>query len=104
MADAPAELLAAYDAQLRDRVPPRLPAGSHAERDGPVVRLLGLDGGGFVGYRDVGGLEAAALDALIACQVDVFAARGEVFEWKLHGHDRPPDLADRLRAAGFEPE
>src|SRR5207248_9167989 len=34
----------------------------------------------------------------------VFAARGEVFEWKLHGHDRPPDLADRLRAAGFEPE
>lgn len=25
-------------------------------------------------------------------------------EWKLHGHDRPPDLPERLRAAGFVPE
>jgi ribosomal protein S18 acetylase RimI-like enzyme len=99
-----ADLLAAYDAQLRARVPPRLPAGARAERDGPVVRLLGLDGGGFVGYRDVGGLEPAALDALIARQIRVFAARGERFEWKLHGHDRPADLPDRLRAAGFVAE
>jgi GNAT superfamily N-acetyltransferase len=34
----------------------------------------------------------------------VFAERGERFEWKLHGHDRPADLPDRLRAAGFVPE
>jgi GNAT superfamily N-acetyltransferase len=34
----------------------------------------------------------------------VFADLGERFEWKLHGHDRPPDLARRLRAAGFVPE
>jgi GNAT superfamily N-acetyltransferase len=25
-------------------------------------------------------------------------------EWKLHGHDEPADLADRLRAAGFQPD
>ena len=34
----------------------------------------------------------------------MFAERGERFEWKLHGHDRPKDLSQRLRAAGFVPE
>lgn len=98
------ELLAAYDAQLRDYVPDRLPTGARAERDGPVLRLFGLGGRGFVVYRDLGGLEGADLDDLIARQVRVFAERGERFEWKLHGHDRPPDLPRRLRAAGFVPE
>jgi hypothetical protein len=49
-------------------------------------------------------LEDADLDELIARQVHVFAERGERFEWKLHGHDRPRDLPQRLRAAGFVPE
>jgi GNAT superfamily N-acetyltransferase len=99
----PAALLAAYDAQLRTHVPPRLPAGVRVERDGPLVRMLGLDDRGFVGCSDLAGLDPAELDALIARQVAVFAPRGEPFEWKLHGHD-PPRLADRLRAAGFVPE
>lgn len=99
-----AELLAAYDAQLRDRVPDRLPRGVRVERDGPLLRFVGLPGGGFVGYRDLGGLEGAELDELIARQVRVFAGRGEQFEWKLHGHDRPADLPRRLRVAGFAPE
>ena len=34
----------------------------------------------------------------------VFADRGEAFEWKLHGHDRPADLSERLLAQGFVPE
>lgn len=99
-----AELLATYDAQLRGRVPDRLPSGVEVERDGPVVRFTGMKGGGFVGYRDLGGLGGAELDELIARQVRVFAARGERFEWKLHGHDQPADLPDKLRAAGFVPE
>jgi GNAT superfamily N-acetyltransferase len=103
MPDA-AELLAAYDAQLRGRIPDRLPPGEQAERDGPVVRFTGHPAGGWVLYRDLGGLEGAELDELIARQVGVFAERGERFEWKHHGHDRPPDLTDRLRAAGFRPE
>lgn len=103
MPDA-SELLGAYDAQVRDRVPDPLPQGVTVERDGPVVRFLGLTGGGFVVYRDLGGLEGADLDELIARQVEVFAARGERFEWKLHGHDRPEDLPQRLLAAGFVPE
>ena len=99
-----AALLEAYDSQLRARVPDPLPAGVRAERDGPILRLLGLPGGGFVGYRDLDGLEGAALDELLARQVRLFAGRGERFEWKLHGHDRPADLPERLRAAGFVPE
>jgi GNAT superfamily N-acetyltransferase len=99
-----AELLAAYDAQVRDRIPDPLPKGVTVERDGPVLRFLGLAGRGFVVYRDLGGLEGADLDELIARQVHVFAERGERFEWKLHGHDRPRDLPQRLRAAGFVPE
>ena len=98
------ELLAAYDAQVRDRVPTPLPRGVTVERDGPVIRFYGVPGRGFVVYRDLGGLEGADLDELIARQVRVFAERGERFEWKLHGHDRPADLSRRLRAAGFVPE
>ena len=98
------ELLAAYDAQVRDRVPEPLPRGVTVERDGPILRLFGLGGRGFVVYRDLGGLAGADLDEVIARQVRVFAERGERFEWKLHGHDRPPDLPERLRAAGFVPE
>jgi GNAT superfamily N-acetyltransferase len=99
-----AELLAAYDAQLRTHVSDRLPSGVTVERDGPLVRFLGLPGRGFVVYRDLGGLEGAELDELIARQVRVFAERGERFEWKLHRHDRPADLPQRLRAVGFVPE
>jgi GNAT superfamily N-acetyltransferase len=98
------ELLAAYDAQLRGDEREQLPDGAWYERDGPLLRVLGLEHGGFVGYRDLGDLGGEQLDALIARQVAVFRDRGERFEWKLHGHDRPPDLAQRLRAAGFEPE
>jgi GNAT superfamily N-acetyltransferase len=103
----PTELLAAYDAQLRDHVPDRLPRGATVERDGPLLRFFGLFGvgnRGFVSYRDLEGLDGAGLDELIARQVRVFAERGERFEWKLHAHDRPPDLSRRLRAAGFVPE
>jgi GNAT superfamily N-acetyltransferase len=100
----PAALLDAYDAQLRARVPDRLPSGVEVERDGPVVRFAGGAGGGWVLYRDLAGLDGAELDGLIARQVEVFAARGDRFEWKLHGHDLPADLPDRLRAAGLESE
>ena len=98
-------MLDAYDAQLRDNGGEVLPAGVVREGDGPLFRLFGFsDGQGFVGYRDLGGIEGAALDELNARQVEFFAQRGSGFEWKLHGHDRPPDLATRLRAAGFVPE
>jgi hypothetical protein len=83
-----AELLAAYDAQVRGRIPDPLPRGVTVERDGPLVRCFGLAGRGVL-YRDLGGLEGGDLNELISRQVRVFAERGERFEWKLHGHDRP---------------
>jgi GNAT superfamily N-acetyltransferase len=98
------ELRNAYDRQLRANVPDPVPAGVTIERDGPLVRVRGLGPGGFLTYRDLGGLTGDALDELIGRQRDLFAKLGEEVEWKLHGHDQPADLADRLRAAGFEPQ
>ena len=100
----PLGLLDRYDSELRTYVPTDLPEGVYIERDGPLLRFVGFGHGGFVCYRDLGGLDGAELDASIARQVRVFADRGEQFEWKLHGHDLPADLADRLRAQGFQPE
>ncbi|WP_033340254.1 GNAT family N-acetyltransferase [Catenuloplanes japonicus] len=97
-------LLATYDAQLRAHMPDPLPDGATVERDGPLLRLRGLDEGGFLTYTDLGGLDGAELDALIARQTAYFTERGQSVEWKLHGHDLPADLADRLTAAGFVPE
>jgi len=96
-------LRTAYDSQLRARPPEPVPPGVTVERDGPLLRIRGLDSGGFLTYRDLAGLTGAELDELIGRQRDLFARLGEEVEWKLHGHDEPADLGDRLRAAGFEP-
>jgi GNAT superfamily N-acetyltransferase len=98
------ELLAAYDAQLRGHVHDRLPESVRVERDGPLVRTLRFGNRGFVEYSDLARLDGEELDTLIARQVQVFATRREPFEWKLHGHDRPADLPERLRTAGLVPE
>ena len=100
----PNDLLVVYDTQLRARVPDRLPAGETVERDGPLVRFWGGPSGGWVLYRDLGGIEGAALDELIARQIQFFAEKGQRFEWKYHGHDLPADLPERLLSAGFVPE
>jgi GNAT superfamily N-acetyltransferase len=97
-------LLSAYDAQLRAHVPDRLPAGIRVERDRPLLRTLGFGNRGMVEYGSLGGLDGRELDQLIARQVQIFSERREPFEWKLHGHDRPADLPERLRAAGFVAE
>jgi GNAT superfamily N-acetyltransferase len=96
------DLLAAYDAQVRTALARRPPSGVTCEWDGPLLRCTGLRYRGFVGYRSLAGVPD--IDALIARTVAFFAARGEVFEWKAHGHDQPADLPDRLRAHGFVPE
>lgn len=95
-------MLAAYDRQARG-VPPNPPPGIWHEQDGPVLRVVG-QARGFVSAPPDTGLRGTELDRLIARQRDYFAARGESVEWKTYGHDQPPDLTDRLRAAGFVPE
>ncbi|WP_378729756.1 GNAT family N-acetyltransferase [Nocardia brasiliensis] len=95
-------LRAAYDEQMRG-APPNLPAGVRWEQDGPLVRVVGKFRGFLSAPPDVG-VRGAELNRLIVRQRDYFAARGEAVEWTTRGHDRPNDLPDRLRAAGFVPE
>jgi hypothetical protein len=93
-----------YDSQLRARVTPASADCRSVESVGPVIRRVYPGGHGFIGYRDLGGLDGTALDAFIAAQRDHFTALGLDVEWKHHGHDLPADLPERLRAAGFAPE
>ncbi|WP_405733016.1 hypothetical protein [Streptomyces sp. NBC_01537] len=95
---------AAYEDQLRTRVVPGAAGYRAVERVGPIVRKTRLTGPGFIGYRDLGGLDGAELDDFIATQRDHFTALGQSVEWKHHGHDRPADLQQRLAAAGFVPD
>jgi hypothetical protein len=98
-------LLEAFGEQVRKNTAPD-GTGAVYEADGRVIRRLarpGLDGSGIF-WSDLGADDA---DEVIAAQVELFAARGERFEWKLYSYDEPVDLAERLRGAGFvaeEPE
>ncbi len=94
--------IAAYNQQVRQSTAPD-GTGATFEVDGPVIRRLGPlgQGGSGVFWSD---LNASNADAVIAEQVAIFRARGEKFEWKLYDYDQPSDLAQRLVAAGFEPD
>jgi GNAT superfamily N-acetyltransferase len=99
-----ATLLAAYDAQLRGVA--EVQGAVSWDRSGPLWRAL-FHRGGFVSYESLESLgDVDAVDALIAETVAFFASRPEVeeFEWKTRGHDWPPDLDQRLRAHGLEPD
>lgn len=106
-----AELLAAFDARLRDR--PRVPpwSGVAIERDGPLLRTH-YGTRGVVESRDLGRVgpyggrygDLADLDALIARQVAAFERRGEPATWRVYTHDAESRLGARLLAAGFAPD
>ncbi|MFJ6612399.1 GNAT family N-acetyltransferase [Streptomyces sp. NPDC091289] len=93
-----------YDRTMREHARPDGP-GVRVERAGPVVRQVGgPDDWNGVVWSDPG-LDAPGADAAIEAQIEHCAAHGlEEFEWKLYSHDRPADLGDRLRAAGFVPD
>lgn len=76
-----AALLAAYDEQMRPAEVANLPAGVHAERDGPIFRVVGQYRGFIASPVDLT-LDGDGLDVLIARQRGFFAARGEAVEWK----------------------
>jgi GNAT superfamily N-acetyltransferase len=96
-----AAVLAAFDEQVR-RHPEPVGPGEHVERDDGVVRFISeRDGWSGVTWCD---LDVDSADAVIASQVRRFANLGGPWEWKHYSWDRPADLPDRLRAAGFAPE
>ena len=97
------ELLIAYDDQLRTEA--EMARALDVVRDGPLLCAV-FDHGGFVSYRDLGGIEGAALDDLIERTVAHYRDDTEVasFEWKSRGHDLPADLGERLVAHGLVAE
>lgn len=99
----PAEVLAAYDSQLRRLVPLVVPTGHDYQMLGHLLRVTGQRRGFIESARDLGA-EGEILDRLIEEQRDYFAGRGEAVEWKTRAHDHPGDLELRLLAAGFLPE
>jgi hypothetical protein len=70
------------------------------ERDGPLLRAVGVRRGHISGPRDVG-VTGTELDRLIARQRDYFTGLGQAVAWHTRAHDEPADLPARLRAAGF---
>jgi GNAT superfamily N-acetyltransferase len=91
---------AAFDAQVRRRTEPDEP-GTVIEADDGVLRWIAA--GGQTSRIEWSGLSAETADAAIAAQARYFTARGTPVEWKLYDYDQPPDLGQRLLAAGFVP-
>jgi GNAT superfamily N-acetyltransferase len=91
-------VLALFDRDMREDARPDGP-GARVERVDKVVRQVGTEHGwNGVIWSD---LDAGGADAAIADQMRYFGKLGREFEWKLYGHDKPEDLGQRLRDAGF---
>ena len=65
-----------------------------------VTRLRGADGSWhLVAWSS---LAAETADDAIEREIDHHRRLGVSFEWKVFGHDAPPDMLERLRRHGFE--
>jgi GNAT superfamily N-acetyltransferase len=92
-----AAVRAAFDDQMRRRIPPG--PDSTVERDEKVTRVRALDGSwAAVVWSDLTEDDA---DAVIAAQT---ACDVPFLEWKHYSGDRPDDLPARLEAAGLAAE
>ena len=97
------DTLALYDRELRINAP--LPgANFRYEHAGTILRLVGPSAEAHDNCVVFCRLDAAGADAAIAGEMDYFASLDHAFEWKLHGHDEPADLAERLLRHGFAAE
>ena len=96
------DILRLYDAQERRNS--IQPSYRREAADG-VVRHVHSDPMrlSFISYSD---LTAANADQCIQAQIDWYQEQvsGAGLEWKTYDHDMPPDLPQRLKAHGFEPD
>jgi GNAT superfamily N-acetyltransferase len=92
-----AALLARFDREMRAR--PYVPAELCARTHLGVTSVTGH-------YNCIvhTSLTEATAEAAIEAHVAEFEARGQDVEWKVHAHDRPADLAQRLARRGFQPD
>lgn len=92
-----ATLRSLYDQQLRRDL--ELP-GTRKEVTPSVTRFVRpAPGANTILYSD---LDESNADAVIAEQIAYFVPMGQPFDWRVCGHDGPPDLRERLIAHGFE--
>jgi len=93
------DLLALFDRFERREA---VPVARRLERTPHLVRHVGAPGlPSWIIWHD---LTDADVDTVIADEVGYWAALDQEVEWKLHDHDLPTDLRERLVAAGFEPD
>lgn len=94
-----AEVLALFDRDQRREI--TFPDMERQVLPGIVRFLRPRPGMSFILYSD---LDEATADATIDAQLAYFEKNNLKMEWKVFGHDRPADLAQRLIARGFAPE
>ena len=93
-----ASVLRLFDRQMRRDLTSADP-DVQVERDSRTVVCFGADWSAVV-WSD---LDESTADEAVARTVERMRGLGREAEWKLYGHDRPADLAQRLEAAGLEP-
>lgn len=93
-------LLQKFDEQMR-RTERSGRSGVRAESTPHILRHVGEGDHGWFSV-DWSDLDESTADQAIAGEVAHFGALGRTFEWKYFDYDRPPDLEERLLAAGFE--
>jgi GNAT superfamily N-acetyltransferase len=92
-----ASILERFDREMRRDPPPV--EGKRIERSGDVVRSVGS-------YNTICAWpnDGDHIERCVAEQAAHFHGLGQAVEWKVYGHDGPPDIEAVLGAHGFEPE
>jgi GNAT superfamily N-acetyltransferase len=96
-------ILALFDRQMRREAVPDEPALTIL-RDERITRAQGHGPGPEDNCILWSDLDEATADSAIAREYARARAENRALEWKVYGHDRPSDLAERLMAQGFLPD
>jgi ribosomal protein S18 acetylase RimI-like enzyme len=101
---SPAELLTAYDEQLRTDA--ETSSALAVTRLGPLRLVTFAGGRGFITYRDLGGATAEEVQRLVPEALGHYRSDPHIqrVEWKTRAHDQAPSLHEALLANGFLPE
>lgn len=96
-----AQLLAAYDAQLRTDA--ETPSAIRVAPLGPLRLVTFAGGRGFITYRNLGDADAQQIAIWVKESLSYFSAQSEIqkVEWKTRGHDKAPGLHRALISNGF---
>jgi Acetyltransferase (GNAT) domain len=99
-----ADLLAAYDEQLRTDA--ETPSAVEVAHLGPLRLVTFAGGRGFVTYRDLAGADAQTIERWVREAVAHYRRDPGIsrVEWKTRGHDHAPGLHEALLRNGFAPD